>query len=111
MITEREKKALQLAKKAYGHFTQDALSIAKEIIALEKEMEADNADAVVIPIAMPVSAAALPKTNGNEVKTGFNGNEKMPVDPKTLRIQSPPYVAVHPAEDQALVPEYDERPY
>lgn len=34
MITEREKRALQLAKRAYGYFTHEALNIAKEIIAL-----------------------------------------------------------------------------
>jgi hypothetical protein len=38
MITETEKKALQLAKKVFEHFTHDALSIAREIIAMELEM-------------------------------------------------------------------------
>ena len=38
MITGSEMKALQLAKKAFGHFTHDALEIPIEIIALEREM-------------------------------------------------------------------------
>ena len=38
MITEREKKALQLAKKVFEHFTHDALPIAREIIAMELEL-------------------------------------------------------------------------
>ena len=44
MITEREKRALAPAMKTYCHFTQDALSIAKDIITVEKEMDADAAD-------------------------------------------------------------------
>ena len=38
MITESEKKALQLAKKVFEHFTHDALLIAREIIAMELEL-------------------------------------------------------------------------
>ena len=40
MITESEKRALQLAKKVFEHFTHDALSIAREIIAMESELGA-----------------------------------------------------------------------
>ena len=39
MITESEQKALQLAKKVFEHFTHDALPIAREIIAMELELE------------------------------------------------------------------------
>ena len=39
MITETEQKALQLAKKVFEHFTHDALPIAREIIAMELELE------------------------------------------------------------------------
>jgi hypothetical protein len=39
MITENEKKALQLAKKVFEHFTHDALPIAREIIAMELELK------------------------------------------------------------------------
>jgi hypothetical protein len=39
MITENEKKALQLAKKVFEHFTHDALPIAREIIVMEHELE------------------------------------------------------------------------
>jgi len=38
MITEREKRALQLAKRVFEHFTHDVLPIAREIIAMELEM-------------------------------------------------------------------------
>ena len=38
MITENEKKALLLAKKVFEHFTQDALPIAREIIAMEHDL-------------------------------------------------------------------------
>jgi hypothetical protein len=38
MMTESEQKALQLAKRVFEHFTQDALPIAREIIAMEHEM-------------------------------------------------------------------------
>jgi hypothetical protein len=33
MITDYEKKVLQLAKKVFEHFTHDALPIAREILA------------------------------------------------------------------------------
>ena len=37
MITETEKRALQLAKRVFEHFTHDSLPIAREIIAMEHE--------------------------------------------------------------------------
>jgi len=37
MKTENEKKALDLAKKVFEHFTRDALPLAREIIAIENE--------------------------------------------------------------------------
>lgn len=39
MITESEQRALQLAKKVFEHFTHDALPIAREILAMELELE------------------------------------------------------------------------
>ena len=39
MITETEQNALQLAKRVFEHFTHDALPIAREIIAMEHELE------------------------------------------------------------------------
>jgi hypothetical protein len=39
MTTEREKTAIQLAKKVFEHFTHDALPIAREIIAMELELK------------------------------------------------------------------------
>jgi hypothetical protein len=44
MITESEKKALQLAKKVFEHFTHDALPIAREIIAMELELRESATD-------------------------------------------------------------------
>jgi hypothetical protein len=38
MITENEKKALQLAKKVFEHFTHDAMPLAREILAMELEL-------------------------------------------------------------------------
>jgi hypothetical protein len=38
MIKEAENNALQLAKRVFEHFTNDALPIAREIIAIELEM-------------------------------------------------------------------------
>ena len=38
MITETEKRALQLAKRVFEHFTHDSLPIAKEIIAMEHDL-------------------------------------------------------------------------
>ncbi len=38
MITDGEKRALQLAKKVFEHFTHDALPIAREILAMELEL-------------------------------------------------------------------------
>jgi len=108
MITEREKRALQLAKRAYGHFTQDALNIAREIIALERELDTDVSDAVVIPLTQPVSNSVKPVN-------GFPGNKsddpKPVIDPKTLRIMQPPYPSTMATDEQALEPEFEERPY
>ncbi len=38
MITDTERRALQLAKKVFEHFTHDALPIAREILAMENEL-------------------------------------------------------------------------
>ena len=112
MVTEREKRALALAKKAYGHFTQDALSIAKEIIALEKEMEAETADIVVVPVTLPPATAKLPANNRSDTSTGFGSSEPGAIDPRTLRIKTPPYVATHQPEEHEIAPAVDEqRPY
>ena len=37
MKTENEKKALDLAKKVFEHFTRDALPLARQIIEMENE--------------------------------------------------------------------------
>jgi len=37
MIPDNEQRALQLAKRVFEHFTKDALLIARDILAMEKE--------------------------------------------------------------------------
>lgn len=107
MVTEREKKALQLAKRAYGYFTHEALNIAKEIIALEQEMETDLSDAVVIPVSQQHSTATEPVHDLQPKRL----DDKPVIDPKTLRILRPPYPGTRVTDEQAIAPELDERPY
>ncbi len=59
MITDREKKALSIAKRAYQHFTHDALEIARKIIALEREMAEDQEKSVTIPVTMQPETTAM----------------------------------------------------
>ena len=67
MLSETEKRAIQLAKKVFEHFTSDALPLAKEILALEEELNkvADQGSSAVIklpvPIAAPINGHAGPK--------------------------------------------------
>ena len=70
MITETEKRALQLAKKVFEHFTHDALPIAREIIAMEHELgqSAINGNAMSnainnFPVAEPSPIAIAAKEN------------------------------------------------
>jgi len=49
MKTENEKKALDLAKKVFEHFTRDALPLAREIIAIENEEQHDGESAINFP--------------------------------------------------------------
>lgn len=107
MVTEREKRALQLAKRAYGYFTHEALNIAKEIIALEQELDAELSDAVVIPVS-PSSTGVPDTATGTPVRPLV---EKPVIDPKTLRILRPPYPGTRVTDEQAIAPELDERPY
>ena len=62
MITEREKRALCIAKSAYQHFTKDALVIAREIIAPEREMAEDRIFRFIIThgFKIPEISIALP---------------------------------------------------
>jgi hypothetical protein len=50
MITDRERRALRIAKSAYAHFTHDALQIATEILALEREINEEQDSGVTIPV-------------------------------------------------------------
>jgi len=49
MKTENEKKALDLAKKVFEHFTRDALPLAREIIAIENEGQQRGDSAIDFP--------------------------------------------------------------
>jgi len=49
MKTENEKKALDLAKKVFEHFTRDALPLAREIIAIENEVQESGDSAIDFP--------------------------------------------------------------
>jgi hypothetical protein len=67
MTTEREKKALKLAKKVFEHFTHDALPIAREILAMEIELgqspvNGEPLNEVVIPIPDVTKKDGIPVT-------------------------------------------------
>ena len=49
MKTENEKKALDLAKKVFEHFTRDGLPLAREIIAIENEGQQEGDSAIDFP--------------------------------------------------------------
>ena len=63
MMTESEQKALQLAKRVFEHFTQDALPIAREIIAMEHEM-AEQLENATTPNGVLKSIVEVKKTSG-----------------------------------------------
>ena len=68
MLSETEKRAIQLAKKVFEHFTSDALPLAKEILALEEELNkvADQGPSGAVkqplPMAVPVNGHAVTKS-------------------------------------------------
>ena len=66
MITETEQKALQLAKKVFEHFTHDALPIAREIIAMELELEQSPVSGES-PDGVPLSIPEIKKTDGQPI--------------------------------------------
>ncbi len=74
MITETEKRALQLAKRVFEHFTHDSLPIAKEILALEFEINQGSNGGNHIP--------EVTKTDSVQAATPINGSPvtKMNVD-------------------------------
>lgn len=41
-MTTNEKRALQLARSVFEHFTKDSLALAKEILTLESEMKMNS---------------------------------------------------------------------
>ena len=49
MKTENQMKALDLAKKVFEHFTRDALSLAREIIAIEDEVKQSGESTIDFP--------------------------------------------------------------
>jgi hypothetical protein len=58
MTTERERKALQIAKSTFEHYTHSALDIAKQIIAMEREMAEDSG--VAIPVKLQPAQGNIP---------------------------------------------------
>ena len=71
MITENEKKALQMAKKVFEHFTHDALPIAREIIAMELELEQSPMNGEP-PDGVPISIPEVKKTDGQPINELLN---------------------------------------
>lgn len=75
MTTERERKALQIAKSTFEHYTHSALDIAKQIIALEREMAEDKDSGVSIPVRLQplpadkANAEDLQPTPAHETKS------------------------------------------
>ena len=83
MITESEKKALQLAKRVFEHFTHNAMPIAREIIAMELELgeaplNREPPDGLTKPIL------EVKKTDGqlvNELLNDFPASDLVSDDP------------------------------
>jgi hypothetical protein len=71
MITENEQRALQLAKKVFEHFTHDALPIAREIIAMELELEQSPINGES-PDGVPLSIPEIKKTDGQPINELLN---------------------------------------
>jgi len=71
MITESEKKALQLAKKVFEHFTHDALSIAREIIAMELELGEAPVNSE-LPVREIILIFEVKKTAGQQINELLN---------------------------------------
>lgn len=44
MTTENQRQALDLAKRIFEHFTRDALPLAREILAMERQLESNESD-------------------------------------------------------------------
>ncbi len=110
MITESEKKALQLAKRVFEHFTHDALPIAKEIVALEREMAEDQDNGVTIPVILQTAPVAksndslgAPESTDLQTKPGAEVN--------SIRIAGPLNYPRMQAEEQPAIREYVEVPY
>ena len=77
MCTENEKNVLQLAKKVFEHFTHDALPIAREIIAMEQQLEE-------LPINLPVSdlQANNPDLECDPMGVNQQRNEELVLSPE-----------------------------
>jgi hypothetical protein len=109
MITEREKKALRIAKLAYQHFTHDALEIAKEIIALEREMAEEQDNPVTIPVSLP--PAQMVKRSETVVVSATDIHLKPIAEVNSIRIAGPLNYARMLTESQPEKREYEEIPY
>ena len=106
MMTENESKALQLAKKVFEHFTHDALPIAREIIAMERDLgqpplNGKPVNGVVKPIL------EIKKTDGQSINGSMNDFPVSDVsaiglvanDDSAQTVHSPNEELVHNPED------------
>ena len=110
MITEREKRALQIAKNTFEHYTHDALEIAKQIIALEREMSEDQDKPVTIPVTL--QPAPLAKNNDSiVVPATIVGTPKPVAEINSIRIAGPLNNPLMQQPEQSAKREFEEVPY
>ena len=96
MLTETEKRALQLAKKVFEHFTHDALPIAREILALEEELGKTVTGSVPGPVQQPVTE--VKPINGNAVSKPVSS---IRVAPQSLNL--PAGIMMGPKKEVSIV--------
>jgi uncharacterized pyridoxal phosphate-containing UPF0001 family protein len=110
MITEREKKALHIAKRAYQHFTKDALEIAMEIIALEREMAEDQEKPVTIPMNIQPEPTVKTMVPG-VLPASLDIQTKPPAEVNSIRVAGPLNYPRMQADEQPAKREFEEIPY
>ena len=102
MITERENRALQLAKKVFEHFTHDALPIAREILAMESELGQSTVNGKQVN-GKEKSKSEVKKTNGQATKEPLND---FPVSDLSIK-EDPSIPCRRPDEEKGYTPEDD----
>ena len=111
MITESEQKALQLAKKVFEHFTHDALPIAREIIAMELELEQTPINGEP-PYRITKSIPDVKKTDGlpiNELLNDFPVSDLSVID--LGAINDPAMPVKHLCEELVSQQQRDDFPF